>query len=90
MGLLIIDKIFSFPFWQVGDDNPINPTINLGAQIGDNGFNAKQFGIFSGLPITPTIGTGINIGDASRGTVTGMLTRNHRSWKLGLLIPLQI
>jgi len=52
---------------QVGNDNAVNPTINLGAQLGDNG---------GGLPFTPTVGTGVNIGDASRGTLTGNVGAN--------------
>jgi hypothetical protein len=55
---------------QVGNDNPVNPTINLGGQLDTSG------GGIGGLPIAPVIGTGLNIGDASSGQPTGNVGSN--------------
>ena len=53
---------------QVGNDNPVNPTFNIGAQLDQNSNG--------GLPIAPVVGTGINIGDASSGQPTGNVGSN--------------
>lgn len=53
---------------QVGNDNIVNPTFNVGAQL-DHNSNG-------GLPIAPVIGTGINLGDASSGKPTGNVGSN--------------
>ena len=55
---------------QVGNDNPVNPTINIGGQL-DTNSNGPL-----GLPIAPVVGTGINIGDASSGQPTGNVGSN--------------
>jgi hypothetical protein len=55
---------------QVGNDNVVNPTFNVGGQLDTSG------GGFAGLPIAPTIGTGINIGDSSSGQPTGNVGSN--------------
>merc|ERR1712038_25663 len=60
---------------QVGNDNVVNPTINLGAQLGGN---------TGGLPFTPTVGTGVNIGDASKGPLTGNIGANAAITDQGL------
>lgn len=53
---------------QVGNDNVVNPTFNVGAQLDTNSNG--------GLPIAPVVGTGINIGDASSGQPTGNVGSN--------------
>ena len=53
---------------QVGNDNVVNPTFNVGAQLDQNSNG--------GLPIAPVVGTGINIGDASSGKPTGNVGSN--------------
>jgi len=53
---------------QVGNDNVVNPTFNVGAQLDQNSNG--------GLPIAPVVGTGINIGDASSGQPTGNVGSN--------------
>merc|ERR1712203_468029 len=53
---------------QVGNDNVVNPTFNVGAQL-DHNSNG-------GLPIAPVVGTGINLGDASSGKPTGNVGSN--------------
>lgn len=53
---------------QVGNDNVVNPTFNVGAQFDQNSNG--------GLPIAPVIGTGINLGDASSGQPTGNVGSN--------------
>ena len=55
---------------QVGNDNPVNPTFNIGGQLDTSG------GGIGGLPIAPVVGTGINIGDASSGQPTGNVGSN--------------
>lgn len=55
---------------QVGNDNVVNPTFNVGAQLSQNNNG------FGGLPIAPVVGTGINIGDASSGRPTGNVGSN--------------
>jgi len=55
---------------QVGNDNVVNPTFNVGAQLDQN--NNGAFG----LPIAPVVGTGINIGDSSSGQPTGNVGSN--------------
>jgi len=55
---------------QVGNDNVVNPTFNVGAQLDQN--NNGAFG----LPIAPVVGTGINIGDASSDRPTGNVGSN--------------
>jgi len=53
---------------QVGNDNVVNPTFNVGAQL-DHSSNG-------GLPIAPVVGTGINLGDASSGKPTANVGSN--------------
>merc|ERR1712080_577148 len=53
---------------QVGNDNVVNPTFNVGAQLDQNSNGP--------LPIAPVVGTGINIGDASSGQPTGNVGSN--------------
>jgi len=53
---------------QVGNDNIVNPTFNVGAQLDQNSNG--------GLPIAPVFGTGINLGDASSGQPTGNVGSN--------------
>jgi len=55
---------------QVGNDNIVNPTFNVGGQLDTSG------GGIGGLPIAPVVGTGINLGDASSGKPTGNVGSN--------------
>ena len=53
---------------QVGNDNVVNPTFNVGAQLDHNSDGP--------LPIAPVVGTGINIGDSSDGGPTANVGSN--------------
>merc|ERR1712183_1133000 len=55
---------------QVGNDNVVNPTFNVGGQLDTSGNGAF------GLPVAPVVGTGINIGDQSTGQPTGDVGSN--------------
>merc|ERR1712203_1165686 len=55
---------------QVGNDNAVNPTFNVGGQLDTSGNGAF------GLPVAPVVGTGINIGDQSTGQPTGNVGSN--------------
>ena len=55
---------------QVGNDNVVNPTFNVGGQLDTSGNGAF------GLPVAPVVGTGINIGDQSTGQPTGNVGSN--------------
>ena len=54
--------------FQVGDDNIVNPTFNVGAQFDDDSDLP--------LPVAPVVGTGINIGDQSSGAPTANVGSN--------------
>ena len=53
---------------QVGNDNVVNPTFNVGAQLDQNSDGP--------LPVAPVIGTGITIGDSSSGQPTANINSN--------------
>ena len=54
--------------FQVGDNNVVNPTFNVGAQFDDDSSLP--------LPVAPVVGTGINIGDQSSGAPTANVGSN--------------
>jgi len=54
--------------FQVGNDNIVNPTFNVGAQLDDDSDLP--------LPVAPVVGTGINIGDQSSGAPTANVGSN--------------
>jgi len=53
---------------QVGNDNVVNPTFNVGAQFDDDSDLP--------LPVAPVVGSGINIGDQSSGSPTANVGSN--------------